>query len=36
MANTCKHSGGLPVSIKYGKFLHQISDYQLLKEDSAP
>jgi hypothetical protein len=36
VAGSCEHGSGHSVSIKGAKFLDQLSDYELLKEDSAP
>jgi hypothetical protein len=36
VAGCCKHDNESSASIRGGKFLDQLSDYQLLKKDSAP
>jgi hypothetical protein len=35
VTDTCEHGNTTSVSIKDGEFLGQLSNYQLLKEDSA-
>jgi hypothetical protein len=36
VACSCEHGVGPCISIKGGEFLEHLSDYQLLKKDSAP
>jgi hypothetical protein len=36
VAGFCKHGNELPGSIKGGKFLDHLSDYQHLEKDSGP
>jgi hypothetical protein len=36
VAGCCEHSNEPMDSIKGGEFVDQLSDYQLLKKDSAP
>jgi hypothetical protein len=36
MAGSCEHYNDALSSIRSGNFLHQLSDYQLLKKDCAP
>jgi hypothetical protein len=36
VAGSCEHGDEPSDSIKGGEFLGQLSDYQLLKKDSAP
>jgi hypothetical protein len=36
MAGSCEHGNEPSISIKGGEFLDYLSDYQLLKKDSAP
>jgi hypothetical protein len=36
VAGSCEHGNEPSGSIKCGDFVYQLSDYQLLKKDSAP
>jgi hypothetical protein len=36
VTRSCEHGNEISGSIKGGEFLDYISDYQLLKKDSAP